>query len=383
MKRIALLGSTGSIGVSAIDVIAASPARFAVTALSADSNIALLAQQARRVKPRVVCIGDARRLAEARRAMPAGVAVVSGQDGLRRIVARRDVDLALFAIAGSACLAPLIEAIENRKGVALANKEALVAAGDIIMRRAAARGVKILPIDSEHSAVFQCLEGKADQPRRIVLTASGGPLLDVPRSRFDRLPRRAILRHPKWRMGRKISVDSATMMNKGLEIIEACRLFGIGESLVDVVIHPEAIIHSMVEFADGSVLGQMSMPDMRLPIQYALTYPDRLPSRVKRLDLCSVGSFTFRVPDARRFPCLGLARAAAQDGRTFPAVLNAADEIAVSAYLDGAIRFSAIPAVIEKVLSRHAPRGSRAVTLGDVLAAESWGREETRGLCYR
>jgi 1-deoxy-D-xylulose-5-phosphate reductoisomerase len=378
---VAIFGSTGSIGVNSLDVISRLGSRFKVTALSAESNIELLARQAKKFRPKLVCVGD-ERLAEAiKPRLPRGTVVLCGPDGLKVISSGPEIDIALFAIAGSACLAPLVNAIKNKKRIALANKEALVSAGPLVMRLVAENGVKIVPIDSEHSAIFQCVDGRAHDISRIYLTGSGGPLLNVPGARFDTLPRSRILNHPKWKMGKKISVDSATMMNKGLEIIEAKYLFGLSEERIEVLIHPEAIVHSMVEFVDGAVLAELGVPDMRLPIQYALTYPDRMPCPVGRVNFSASGGLTFRAPDVRKFPCLGIARDAAASGGTAPAVLCASDEEAVRCYLDRRIKFSDIPRTIEKVLSKHKNNGNSNLTVARVLEAGLWAREETRAIC--
>jgi 1-deoxy-D-xylulose-5-phosphate reductoisomerase len=381
-RNVAILGSTGSIGTNSLDVISRMGGMFRVTALSADSSIGALSAQARRFRPRTVCIGDARLARDLGKAVPPRTAVSCGPSGLIDIVTRPDVDIVMFAIGGNACLVPLVEAIKARKIVALANKEAMVSAGPILTGLARSNGVKILPIDSEHSAIFQCIDGSPSPASRIYLTGSGGPLLRVRAGRFDRLRPEFILRHPRWKMGKKISVDSATMMNKGLEILEAQALFGIDEARIEVVVHPEAVIHSMVEFADGAVMAQMAVPDMRIPIQYALTYPERLPSPAGRIDLARTGKLTFMKPDGARFPCLGLARSAARSGGTAPAVLSASDEEAVRSYLNGRIKFTRIPQVIEKVLARHRVLGGR-LSVGAVLEADAWAREEARSICCR
>ena len=380
--RVAIFGSTGSIGVNSLDVISRLMGMFKITAISGGSNIDLLARQAKKFRPKFVCVGDERLAKAIKPALPRGAAVLCGQDGLNRISSSPEVDIALFAISGNACLVPLLNAIRNKKRIALANKEALVSAGGMVMRLAAKNGVKIVPIDSEHSAIFQCVDGREHDISRIYLTGSGGPLLDVPASKFDALPRGRILDHPKWRMGRKISVDSATMMNKGLEIIEAKYLFGISEDRIEVLVHPEAIVHSMVEFADGAVLAELAVPDMRLPIQYALTYPARTACPVRCVDFAASGGLTFRKPDVRKFPCLGLAREAAASEGTAPAVLCASDEEAVRCYLDRKIRFSDIPRTIESVLAKHKNKGNSNLTVARVLEADLWAREEARSICY-
>jgi 1-deoxy-D-xylulose-5-phosphate reductoisomerase len=380
-SRIALLGSTGSIGVNALKVIASLGDRFEITALSADSNIKKLSAQARNFTPKVLCIGDAALAGRLKTLVHSDIKILSGTGGLEEIVSSGDVDMVIFAISGSLCIAPLIRAIKNRKRIALANKESLVSAGAIVMPLAKKNNVPIIPIDSEHSAIFQCL-GSEKRPflNKIYLTATGGPLLDIPKSRFDRYSRDFILKHPRWKMGSKISVDSATMMNKGLEVIEARWLFDIEEEKIDVLVHPEAAVHSMIELIDGTVFAQISLPDMRIPIQYAITYPNRFCTEVEFLDFSKMKNLSFRKPDLHKFPCLRLAREALKDGGTYPAVLNASDEEVVKDYLKGGIKFSRIPAVIEKVLERH-KRSKKEPSIGDIMEAESWAREETTRLC--
>ena len=380
-KRIAILGSTGSIGINALKVASSLGDKFEVVALSAGSNIKELAAQSRRYGPKVLCVRDepsARKLASS---ISPSITVLNGISGLEEIVSRNDVDMVLFAISGSSCLIPLIRAINNKKAVALANKEALVSAGAIVMELAKKKRVSIIPIDSEHSAIFQCLEGKRDYLKKIYLTATGGSLLDVAKNRFNHISRAAVLNHPKWKMGNKITVDSATMMNKGLEIIEARWLFDIEARDIEVLVHPEAIIHSMIELVDGMVFAQMSMPDMRIPIQYAMTYPERFRTKTAPVDFLKLKDLTFRPPDTNKFPCLRLAREALVDGGTYPAVLNAADEEAVNEYLKGSINFTHIPVVIEKVLSRH-KAGRGKLSICDVIGAERWAREEIHKLCH-
>ncbi|MDD5136280.1 MAG: 1-deoxy-D-xylulose-5-phosphate reductoisomerase [Candidatus Omnitrophica bacterium] len=380
-KRIAILGSTGSIGTNTLDVLSAFDSGFEVVALSCESNFGLLARQARRFRPKCVCIGDGVRDLSLKRSLPSGVRIVSGCEGLREIASRGDVDILVLAISGMAALPPLVEAVRTGKRIALANKEALVSAGPLIVKLAGKNGAEIIPVDSEHSAIFQCIEGKRKFLSRIILTASGGPLLDISSKKFDSLARRDILKHPKWKMGEKITIDSATMMNKGLEIIEAQHLFDVTEDRIEVLIHPEAIIHSMVEFLDGAILAQLALPDMRLPIQYALTYPVRRGGRAAVTDLSKIGKLSFREPDIRKFPCLELARAAARAGGTCPAVLCAADEEAVSAYLDGRIKFSGIPKVVGRVIARHKNIKREGLSLGDILRAGEWAKEEARAIC--
>lgn len=382
-KRVAILGSTGSIGTSALDVIESFKDSFEVTALSADSNIELLAKQAHAFKPRIVCVGDRSLLRDTEMLVPSRTEIVSGSAGLGEIVSRGDVDVVILAISGTPCLVPLIRSIENKKRIALANKEAIVSAGPLVKRLTKVNKVELIPVDSEHSAIFQCLEGKSKFLSKIYLTGSGGPLLNVSKKKFDSLPREKILKHPKWSMGRKITVDSATMMNKGIEIIEAQYLFDVKEKDIEVLIHPEAIVHSMVEFVDGSCLAQLSIPDMRLPIQYALTYPERRQGFLSGVDFSKVAKLSFLEPDPDKFPCLNIARQAARRGGTYPAVLCASDEEVVSSYLNGRIKFSDIPKVISKVMKRHKNSSGKTLSLDDVLDAGTWAKEEVRSICYR
>jgi len=385
MKRIAILGSTGSIGVNTLRVVSSLKGRFEVIGLTAYSNVELLAKQALKFRPKILAVKDAGLESDLKAALGSRkIRIVSGEEGLLEIISRRDVDKVVFALSGANCVTPLLDAIERKKEIALANKEAIVSAGEIIMKRAASKGVRIIPIDSEHSAIFQCLEGVERRfLKRIYLTSSGGPLLGVSSKNFRNVSREFVLRHPRWKMGKKITVDSATLMNKGLEIIEARWLFDIGESDIRVIIHPEAIIHSLVELIDGSVLAQLAKPDMRLPIQFALTYPRRCGSRVEHLDLVKARQLTFQEPDMDRFPCLALARQALRKGGTYPAVLTAADEEVVANFLAGKVSFSRIPHIIEGVLSRHKVRTSKALTVADVMEADTWARMEARILCYR
>lgn len=384
MKKIAILGSTGSIGVNTLDVVSKLKDTFSIIGLSADSNIKLLAEQARRFRPKIVSVGNESLAGRIRTSLPARTKVVYGIDGLREIVSRGDVEGIVFAISGSSCLLPLVEAIKNKKRIALANKESLVSAGPIIMEEAKKNKVDIIPIDSEHSAIFQCLDGKRHHLSKIYLTGSGGPLLNVNKYKFDNLSRDFVLRHPKWKMGEKISVDSATMMNKGLEMIEAKYFFDIDEDAIEVLIHPEAVIHSMVELVDGTIFAQLGVTDMRIPIQYALTYPDRTKRVAKKIDFSKIRSLSFFKPDFKKFPCLGLARQASRAGALEPAILCAADEEVVKSYLNGKIRFSDIPKIIAKVLRRHKNIiKKKNPTIDDTLKAEEWAREETRSICYR
>ena len=379
--RVAVLGSTGSIGINTLDVISRMPERFQVVALAADSSVDRLTMQSRKFRPRVVSIGTEDNARHVVKSVPKATEVLFGPEALEEIVSRRDVDVVVFAVSGTACVLPLVKSIRSKKRIALANKESIVSAGPAIMKLAKECGVKIVPIDSEHSAIFQCLNGGAKYLDKIYLTSSGGPLLDVPRNKFDSLSVEYILKHPKWDMGRKISVDSATMMNKGLEVIEAQHLFGVNEKDVEVLIHPEAVVHSMVEFSDGSVLAQMGVTDMRIPIQYALTYPERFETGLGRVHFSRLGKLTFRAPDVKKFPCLGLARWAARHGGTAPAVICAADDEVVRNFLDRRIPFSSIPKILEKVLSRHKNNEKEVPSIREVLEAESWAKQEARSLC--
>lgn len=380
IRRIAVLGSTGSIGVNTLNVAAALE-DIEIAALSADSNIKLLAKQAKIFRPKMISVRDNLLAGKIKGMVPAGTRVLSGSEGLNEIASTSGIDTVLFAISGSSCLAPLIAAIKSGKRIALANKESLVSAGDLVMDLAKKNNVSIIPIDSEHSAIFQCLEGKRPYLSKIYLTATGGPLLNLSKSRFDNLSPKFVLNHPKWRMGKKISIDSATMMNKGLEIIEAKWLFNIDEDDIEVLIHPEAIVHSMVGLVDGSVFAQLSVPDMRIPIQYALTYPGRLKSPAKNIDFLKIKDLTFQKPDPGKFPCLKLAREALKRGGTYPAVLNIADEEAVNKYLGGKIKFSRIPYIIEKAIERHRCTKKNRLSIEDVYSAEAWAKEEVAKLC--
>ncbi len=374
-KRLALLGSTGSIGVSTLDIVSTFPDRFSVVAMAAGSRVEALADQVVRFRPRVVSVKDAAAAAALEARLPAGldVEVRWGTDGAVAVATHPDADLVVSAIVGAAGLEPTYAAIRAGKSVAVANKEPLVMAGALMMGEAARRGVQVFPIDSEHSAIFQSLVGhrKADV-RRLILTASGGPFLNVPRERLAQVTVAEALNHPNWRMGPKITVDSATLMNKGLEVIEAAWLFDIEPARIDIHVHPQSIVHSMVEYIDGSVVAQMGVPDMRGPIAYALAYPDRLPVPVAPLDLCALAGLTFLPPDHERFPAVNLAYRAARTGGSLPAVLNAANEVAVAAFLDVRLTFPGIPAVIERAMDEHVPVA--IASLADVLAADAEGR---------
>ena len=363
MKRLSILGSTGSIGTRTLEVAEAHPDHFKIAALAAQQNLDLLEAQIRRHAPRLVSVGSEASALELRRRLDGNRTEVAwGRAGLLRTAADAGADLVVSAIVGGAGLLPTMAAVEAGKDVALANKESLVMAGEILTAEARRRGVQILPVDSEHSAIFQCLaHNESSQVRRIVLTASGGPFRTRPRATFAAITPEEALRHPTWSMGRKISIDSATLMNKGLEVIEAHWLFGLPVDQVEVIIHPQSIVHSLVEYVDGSLLAQLGTPDMRVPIQYALTYPERRENRVPRLRLEETASLTFESVDREKFPCLDLAYEAATIGGSSPTVLNAANEVAVQRFLDRRIGFDEIPTVIRKALDAHPQRPVQSV----------------------
>lgn len=374
VKTLVILGSTGSIGSNALNIIAGFQERFRICALSAGRNVRLLKRQIEIFRPEAVSVAsesDARRLRSmlGRNTMR----ILHGEEGLLEVARWPGADHALSAIAGSAGLLPTMAAIESGKDVALANKETLVMAGPLAIGAARRRRVELFPVDSEHSAIHQAMEGKRRQDvRAIILTASGGPFLRTPKKTLRGVTPAQALKHPRWKMGNKITVDSATLMNKGLEVIEARWLFDIPHSRIKVLVHPESVVHSLVEFADGSFFAQMGVPDMRCPIAYALFHPDRVDVGLRPLDLCRTGSLTFQEPDMEKFPSLGLAYGALEAGGTMPAVLNAANEAAVEAFLSGRIRFTDIPRIVEKVMDSHCVSPLR--TIEDVTDATAWGK---------
>jgi 1-deoxy-D-xylulose-5-phosphate reductoisomerase len=376
MENIAVLGSTGSIGTSGLDVISKFPQRFKVSCLSVNSNIELLLEQVKKFKPEAVHIAD-RKKAWKFRKICRKVKVYEGEDGLCGMLESIKIDTALIGIAGSSALLPIITLLDRVKKMALANKEALVMAGNIIMNKAAANKVTVVPVDSEHSAIFQCI-GKNNRKdlKKIFLTGSGGPLLKVKQSGFKDITVRQAINHPRWKMGKKISVDSATMMNKGLEVIEAAWLFDMDISNIEILIHPEAVIHSMVEFKDGATLAQLGACDMRIPIQYGLTYPERFDSGIKSLEFSKIKSLNFYRPDFEKFPCMNLAYEAGRKGGTYLSVLNASNEAVVKGFIEGDIRFIDIPKIIEKVMGLHKPVKNPG--LGDILEADKWARIKTK-----
>ncbi len=376
MTRIIVLGSTGSIGVSALQVAAEHPGQLEVVGLAAGARVRELAEQARAFRPKWVAVQDLSRVTELRRLLgDLPTEILAGEEGVCELAEMDGVDRVVVAITGAAALEPTLRAVSKGRTIGLANKETLVMAGELVMEQARGSGARILPIDSEHSAIFQCLEGRDPaEVRRILLTTSGGPLKDVPAGEFSRLTKQQVMDHPRWKMGPKITVDSATMMNKALEVIEARALFGVPVDRVEVLVHPEAIVHSMVEFIDGSVLAQLAVTDMRIPIQYALTHPARLPSALPPLDLVEWRRLSFEAPQREKFPCLELGYRAARAGGTVPAVLNAANEACVRSFLEDGLPFVRIPSVIEKVLSRH--RAVERPDLRQILQADAWAREE-------
>lgn len=358
-RRVVILGSTGSIGTSALKVAREIPERMEVVGLAAHSSVEKLAEQAREFGVRHVCIYDASKRAALAELLPPGVQVYVGEEGLCELASLDEADMALISIIGTAGLRPTLQAIECGKDLAIASKEILVMAGEVVMSRAEAKGIQVLPVDSEHNAIFQCLranDGGAEAVRRLILTASGGPFLRTPREELPHVTLEQALRHPTWKMGRKITIDSATLFNKGLEMIEARWLFGIPMERVDVVVHPQSIVHSMVEYRDGSLLAQLSSSDMCFPIQYAVTYPERVPNKLHRLDFASMLDLHFEAPRWEDFPALRLAREAGIAGGTAPAMYNAANEVAVQAFIAGRLHFSGIWETVEKTLSLLSPR---------------------------
>ncbi|HEY8448778.1 MAG TPA: 1-deoxy-D-xylulose-5-phosphate reductoisomerase [Thermomicrobiales bacterium] len=373
---VAILGSTGSIGRQTLDVIEHLPERFRVVALAAHRNLRQLAEQVTRHRPSIVACDN---IEEAQSLGLHDCQMMTGANGLIEAATHPDVEIVVVATSGHAGILPTVRAIEAGKTIALANKESIVCAGELIVPLALERGVPIHPVDSEHSAIWQALgSAPTAEVSRLYLTASGGPFRTTPAEELRKVTAAEALAHPTWRMGGKITVDSATLMNKGLELIEAQRLFGIPYDRIEVVVHPESIVHSIVEFADGSQLAQLSLPDMRLPIQYALTFPDRLPSPCQRLDLTAIGALHFEPPDTNRFPALSLSRSAGVAGQTYPTVLSAADEVAVEAFLAGQLSFPGITEVVARTLDAHTPQP--VTDLEVVLEADRWARAEARRL---
>lgn len=379
-KSLSILGSTGSVGRQTLEVVASQAEAFRLVALAAGKNVELLAEQIRRFRPEVVAVADA----EARKKLQEHLEgwsgpILVGDEGLQEVATWPAADMVVAAVVGVAGLQATFAALQKGKSVALANKEALVAGGDLIMPLVRGEKSRLLPVDSEHSAIFQCLEGEKRQHlKKIILTASGGPFHGRRPEELAKVTAKAALAHPNWRMGPKITIDSATLMNKGLEVIEAHHLFGVDYQEIEVVIHRQSIIHSLVELRDGSVLAQLGWPDMRLPIQYALTYPERRPGPVAALDLLRASPLTFEPPDRETFPALDLAYAAGRTGGTMPAVLNAANEVAVGAFLAGRIGFLDIPRIVKETMERHSPLTPQV--LDDILRIDAWARREAESL---
>jgi len=395
-KRVVILGATGSIGESALKVARDIPERMQIAGLAANSNAEKLAATANETRAPAVCLVDETKIDAQERALDYKPRIFSGDAGLREIACLTDADMVLVAIVGTGGLRPALAAIEAGKDLAVASKEILVMAGEIVMREARENGVHVLPVDSEHNAIFQCLEGKrstlnaqrstlnaesftldVSEVRRIILTASGGPFRETPRKDFDSITPEQALKHPTWNMGPKITIDSATLFNKGLEMIEAHWLFDVEMKRVEVVIHPQSIVHSMVEFTDGSTLAQLSYSDMCFPIQYAVTWPDRVPNTLPPLDFSKLSKLEFFTPRYEDFPALNLARRAGETGGTLPAVMNAANEIAVAAFLDRQVRFPEIWHVVEEVMNRHTAIAHP--NLDAILEADQWARNEAQG----
>ncbi len=375
MKRLSVLGSTGSIGCNTLKIVQKFPDRFQIVSLAAKTNVALLAQQIEQFKPNLAVMYDKKHAELLRQAIPKKqpVQILFGHEGYLKAASQNDADIVVTAFVGAAGLLPTLEAIEAGKHIALANKETLVMAGELVMKKALDSGINILPVDSEHSAVFQCLEGhRKTDLKKILLTASGGPFLNWPKSDFERITPEDALNHPTWQMGKKITIDSATLMNKGLEIIEAKWLFDVTPEQIQVIVHPQSIIHSLVSYCDGSIIAQLSKPDMTGAIAYALSYPERLDMDNSFLSLPGLGSLTFSEPDLDKFPCLALAMEACHTGGTLPAVMNAANEKAVGFFLENMISFIQIPKLIEKVMNQHQVIPSPG--LDEILQSDQWAR---------
>ncbi|HIJ60653.1 MAG TPA: 1-deoxy-D-xylulose-5-phosphate reductoisomerase [Nitrospirae bacterium] len=377
MKNIVILGSTGSIGTNTLEVIAKYPDRFKVLGLSTNTAIDKLINQVKLFKPAFVCISDENSYKLAKDSLTKeGVTVLSGEVGLVELACLDDAQIVVAAIVGCAGLEPTYYALKSGKTIALANKEVLVSAGDLFIREMNERGNHIIPVDSEHSALFQCIQGQDKKSiKKLILTASGGPFCGMKREELAKVTVNDALKHPNWSMGKKITIDSATLMNKGLEMIEAHHLFGLSPNNIEALIHRQSIIHSIVAFKDGSCLAQLSMPDMKGPIAYALSYPERLENIMEPLDLSILGKLTFEKPDKTTFPCLSLAYESMKIGKSMPVVLNAANEIAVSAFLDSMISFIEIPVIIEKVMNIHQPFELSNIEI--ILEFDRWARNKT------
>ena len=380
MKKIAVLGSTGSIGKSTLNVVGKHPAEFSISVLAGGRNVILLEKQIERFNPKLAVVIDEEHALELKDLLKSTVtSILFGPDGYREAASFAQTDMVVSAIVGAAGLIPTLDAISAGKNIALANKETLVMAGAFVLRKASEKGVQIIPVDSEHSAIFQCLRGNDPLAvSRIILTASGGPFLNSSKEEIMAADSSDALKHPNWIMGKKITIDSATMMNKGLEIIEASWLFGLPVTKIDVLVHPQSIVHSMVEYQDGSVIAQLGIPDMRVPISYALSYPNRLNLKEYRLDLAKLKDLTFLNPDFERFPALEISYRAAKIGGTMPTVLNAANEIAVAAFIEGKIGFYDITDVVEKTILRHNIKDEENIE--DIIQTDNWARIEAKNI---
>lgn len=381
MKKLTILGSTGSIGTQTLDVVRKNRDKFEVIAISANRSVDLLFEQIIEFKPKYVAVYDKESAEKLKNLIPKYIyiEVLDSMEGLVKISTLDEVDVVLTAVVGMIGLIPTIKAIEHKKDIALANKETLVTAGEIVMKAARENGVNILPVDSEHSAIFQCLNGEnKKQVNKLILTASGGPFRGKTREELINVTKREALKHPNWSMGQKITIDSSTLMNKGLEVIEAKWLFDMDYEDIDVVVHPQSIIHSMVEYIDTSIIAQLSMPDMRLAIEYALMYPDRIKSDFERIDFRKINKLTFEEPDMNTFPCLKLAYEALKEGKTYLTVLNASNEVLVESFLKGKIGFYDIPYYIEKSLDEH--NSISNPTLQDILEVDIWTRNYMKNL---
>ena len=382
MKTIIILGSTGSIGTNTLDIVQRFPNEFRVAGLTAGNNIDKLEEQIRAFAPRVVAVSQETAAATLRqRCAGLPVEILSGEAGIAQVASLPEAELVISAIVGAAGLVPTLTAIRSGKHIALANKEPMVMAGKLMQEEAHKHGVRIFPVDSEHSAIFQSLEGhRLQDVRRLILTASGGALWTVAKDELQHVTPERALKHPNWKMGSKITIDSATLMNKGLEVVEARWLFDIPETRIEVMVHRESIIHSLVEYEDRSMIAQLGLPDMRTPISYAMRYPERLPLDLPSLDLTEIGTLSFCKPDHDRFPCLNLGYESLRTGGTMPATMNAANEIAVDAFLNGGIRFTEIAEVIRQTMDAHTPK--TVATLEDALEADRWAREKAEALVH-
>lgn len=383
MKKLSILGSTGSIGVNALDIVAKHPDKFQVVALAGGGNMEKMEEQIKRFRPELVALMEPESVRRLKSSLTGSkTRILSGMEGLMAVAIHPEAEMVLSALAGSVGLLPTLAAVRARKTLAIANKEPLVMAGEILQQEARDWGVCILPVDSEHSAIFQALAGhRKEDIKRLILTASGGPFLHTPVEELAKVTPEQALNHPQWRMGKKVTIDSASLMNKGLEVIEAHWLFGVPAPQIEVLIHPQSIVHSMVEYIDGSVVAQMSIPDMRGPIAYALAYPERLDIKLPSLNLFEIGKLTFSPVDPERFPALGLAYQALKEGGTMPAVLNAANEVAVEAFLQGRLGFSQISHLIRQTMARHKPIEQRS--LENILQTHAWAKHEAQQMIDR